>query len=112
MEFIYQLVGRGDLTHAKCLREKCYEKIRQRDREFAPITTGAKNDSNMNPASLQPVRITHAVSTRTCTLLSFKSEQLAEQMTLLDAQLFYKIQVSVHCFLITKSLPGDHRSSC
>lgn len=80
MEFIYQLVGRGDLVHAKCLREKCYEKIRQRDRELMALAT--------------PQPITHNISTKTATILSFKSEHLAEQMTLLDSQLFHKIEVT------------------
>ena len=34
MEFIYQLVNKGDLVNAKFLREKCYEKLRIREREF------------------------------------------------------------------------------
>lgn len=82
MEFIYHLVGRGDLAHAKCLREKCYEKLRQRDREIAAA------------ASLKLT--TYNISTRTATLLDFKSEDIAQQMTLLDSRLFHKIEVSLH----------------
>lgn len=86
MEFIYQLVGRGDLAHAKCLREKCYEKLRQRDREFA--AAAAANSPGKQLTS-------YSVSTRTSSLLDFKSEHIAEQMTLLDSRLFHKIEVSV-----------------
>ena len=80
MDFIYQLVGRGDLTHAKCLREKCFEKLRQRDREIVA-------------ASITNKLTSYNVITRTAILLDFKSEHIAEQMTLLDAQLFHKIEV-------------------
>lgn len=88
MEFIYQLVGRGDLAHAKCLREKCYEKLRQRDREFAAA------------AANSPGKLTsYSITTRTSTLLDFKSEHIAEQMTLLDSRLFHKIEVSkLRCY--------------
>ena len=79
MEFIYQLVGRGDLAHAKCLREKCIEKLRQRDREYTAAATKLTS---------------YNVITRTATLLDFKSEHIAEQMTLLDSRLFHKIEVS------------------
>jgi len=84
MDFIYQLVGRGDLVHAKCLREKCLEKIRQRDREFATV----------------PKVTTYNIVTRTYSLLDFKSEHIAEQMTLLDSHLFHDITVS-YTFLHT-----------
>lgn len=81
MDFVYQLIGRGDLAHAKCLREKCYEKLRQRDREFAAM------------AAAQAKLTTYNVTIRTGTLLDFKSEHIAEQMTLLDSRLFHKIEV-------------------
>ncbi|KAI2811890.1 Rap guanine nucleotide exchange factor 1 [Blomia tropicalis] len=81
MDFVYQLIGRGDLAHAKCLREKCYEKLRQRDREFAAM------------AAAQAKLTTYNVTIRTGTLLDFKSEHIAEQMTLLDSRLFHKIEI-------------------
>lgn len=99
MEFIYQLVGRGELAHAKCLREKCYEKIRQRDREFAGVMG----------ATTKPV--THNLTTRTTSLLDFKSEHLAEQMTLLDSRLFHKIEVRSPCTTRHHSCGSTNKSN-
>lgn len=78
-EFTHQLLSRGDLSLAKALRAKVVEKCeawrRARD------------------ASQQLLPDMH-VTTHPATLLDFKSELLAEQMTLLDADLFQKIEIS------------------
>ena len=83
MDFIYQLVGRGDLGHAKELREKCYSKMRDREREIAALS---------NAEAANSLR-THNIKMRSATLLDFKSEHIAEQMTFLDARFFHKIEV-------------------
>ncbi|XP_043475353.1 guanine nucleotide-releasing factor 2 isoform X2 [Leptopilina heterotoma] len=76
MEFVQQLVCSGDLTMAKALRVKILEKH-----------TAKKMQST------QPILSSLSVSTKQASLLDFKSEQIAEQMTLLDADLFMKIEI-------------------
>ncbi|CAG2108462.1 unnamed protein product [Medioppia subpectinata] len=78
MDFIYQLVNRGDLALAKVLRAKCIEKMDQRH-----------NALNASKVLLPSINIT----SRQYSLCDFKSEHLAEQMTLLDSDLFLKIEI-------------------
>lgn len=78
IDFESQLVSSGDLVLAKALRKKFLEKCNaHRLRTTPPVPTL----SSLN------------VSTRQSTLLDFKSSELAEQMTLLDAELFPRIEI-------------------
>ncbi|PNF16330.1 hypothetical protein B7P43_G10833 [Cryptotermes secundus] len=77
MDFVYQLLCSGDLTMAKALRVKIIEKCNAKRLYSA---------SSMLLSSLN-------IYTRQALLLDFKSEQIAEQMTLLDAELFMKIEI-------------------
>lgn len=76
MEFVQQLVCSGDLTMAKALRVKILEKHAAKQLQ-----------------AVQPILSSLSVSTKQASLLDFKSEQIAEQMTLLDAELFMKIEI-------------------
>ncbi|KAK2581004.1 hypothetical protein KPH14_006055 [Odynerus spinipes] len=76
MEFVQQLVCSGDLTMAKALRVKILEKHAAKQLQSA-----------------QPILSSLSVTTKQASLLDFKSEQIAEQMTLLDADLFMKIEI-------------------
>ncbi|KAG7209272.1 hypothetical protein KM043_015388 [Ampulex compressa] len=76
MEFVQQLVCSGDLTMAKALRVKILEKHATKQLQSA-----------------QPILSSLSVTTKQASLLDFKSEQIAEQMTLLDADLFMKIEI-------------------
>nr|XP_012228709.1 PREDICTED: guanine nucleotide-releasing factor 2 isoform X9 [Linepithema humile] len=76
MEFVQQLVCSGDLTMAKALRVKILEKHSLKQLQAA-----------------QPILSSLSVTTKQASLLDFKSEQIAEQMTLLDADLFMKIEI-------------------
>jgi hypothetical protein len=76
MEFVQQLVCSGDLTMAKALRVKILEKHACKQLQ-----------------ATQPILSSLSVSTKQASLLDFKSEQIAEQMTLLDAELFMKIEI-------------------
>ncbi|XP_050458611.1 guanine nucleotide-releasing factor 2 isoform X3 [Cataglyphis hispanica] len=76
MEFVQQLVCSGDLTMAKALRVKILEKHTIKQLQAA-----------------QPILSSLSVTTKQASLLDFKSEQIAEQMTLLDADLFMKIEI-------------------
>ncbi|GIY77806.1 rap guanine nucleotide exchange factor 1 [Caerostris darwini] len=78
MDFICQLVSRGDLLLARALRKKVVEKCY------------LKQQSLLNLRILLP---SMAVTTHKASLLDFKSENIAEQMTLLDADLFQKIEI-------------------
>lgn len=77
MLFVQQLISCGELTLAKALRVKHLERheAKQMSMKYANVisslTLGPRNSS----------------------LLDFKSEQIAEQMTLLDAELFMKIEI-------------------
>jgi len=78
IDFQSQLVSSGDLVLAKALRKKFLEKCAAR-----------RLRSNVAPAALTSL----GVSTRQQYLLDFKSSELAEQMTLLDAELFLRIEI-------------------
>ncbi|KAK6641638.1 hypothetical protein RUM44_013353 [Polyplax serrata] len=77
MEFVQQLLCRGDLTMAKALRVIMLSKYEAKK-------------LYLNANTLLP---SHNIYTRQSLLLDFKSEQIAEQMTLLDAELFLKIEI-------------------
>lgn len=77
MDFVYQLLCSGDLTMAKALRVKIIEKCNTKQ-------------LNSTSSTLLP---SLSIYTRQAVLLDFKSEQIAEQMTLLDAELFLKIEI-------------------
>ena len=79
LEFIYSLVIKGDLTFARVLRAKVIEKFDNR-----------RNGLTGNQILLPSVNI----SSRSWSLHNFKSEVVAEQMTLLDAGLFQKVEVA------------------
>lgn len=81
MSFVYQLICCRELTLAKALRIKHLE----RHETF-------KKNEQMNQ-KLADVIFTVTLSPRNSTLLDFKSEQIAEQMTLLDAELFMRIEI-------------------
>lgn len=77
--FEYMLLCRGELLLARALRRKIVEKLETRKRYHAP-------KENFNIASL-------GVTTKQATLLDFKSHEIAEQMTLLDAELFLAMEI-------------------
>ena len=89
-DFIAELVNDGELMLARALRTKFIQKYEDRKLRLLPeIDTSGLSFSNKTG------------------LLSFKSMDLAEQMTLLDAQLFLRldsaelilwVQVSLHRF--------------
>ncbi|XP_049821190.1 guanine nucleotide-releasing factor 2 isoform X3 [Aethina tumida] len=77
MSFVQQLISCGELTLAKALRVKHLER---------------------HEAKLLSIKLTNTVtslslSAKNFSLLDFKSEQIAEQMTLLDSELFNKIEI-------------------
>lgn len=78
--FFYSLILGGDLVLAKVLRNRVIEKIKAK-RAAAVVLT-------QKPLSCL------SVTTKQCSLLGFKSEHLAEQMTLFDNELFVKIEPS------------------
>lgn len=78
MNFVQQLISCGELTLAKALRVKHLERHEAKQRNMQGVS------NILTSISLTP---------RTLTLLDFKSEQIAEQMTLLDAELFMKIEI-------------------
>lgn len=80
MEFVYQLVCNGDLVMAKALRVKILEK--HSARQLLQI-----------PTVLNQYLTSITTRTTLSQLLDFKSEQIAEQMTLLDADLFLRIEI-------------------
>ena len=80
IDFQSQLVSSGDLVLAKALRKKFLEKCTAR-RIRLQLNVPVPVLSSLN------------VSTRQVHLLDFKSGELAEQMTLLDAELFLRIEI-------------------
>lgn len=89
--FSHQLVGRGDLSLARALRAKVVEKWEAHAQLHSALPWGATGGAPPGcGGSLANLRVT----TQPATLLHFKSELLAEQMTLLDAHLFQRIDIS------------------
>lgn len=79
MRFVQQLIECGELTLAKALRVKHLERQEAKMRNQRNQITNVTSSVTLIP--------------REVTLLSFKSDHLAEQMTLLDAELFMKIEI-------------------
>ncbi|CAH2005113.1 unnamed protein product [Acanthoscelides obtectus] len=77
MNFVQQLISCGELTLAKALRVKLLQ--RHEAKEMLSKYTNIVTSLSLNA--------------RNFTLFDFKSEQIAEQMTLLDAELFMKIEI-------------------
>lgn len=81
IDFQSHLISSGDLVLAKALRMKFLEKCTARRLRINVV---------QNP----PVVLSSlGVTTRQSHLLEFKSSELAEQMTLLDAELFLRIEI-------------------
>lgn len=78
MNFKYQLVSAGHLHMAKLLRVKLIEKV---------LIFKQKATLSIQTLSAR------AVMTSLPSLLDLKSAEIAEQMTLLDAELFQKIEI-------------------
>ncbi|XP_050688271.1 guanine nucleotide-releasing factor 2-like isoform X12 [Eriocheir sinensis] len=78
-DFEYGLLCRGELLQARFLRMKIVEKFDAKKKHNA-------SKENYSPASL-------SVSTRNVSLLDFKAQEIAEQMTLLDAELFLMMEI-------------------
>lgn len=78
MEFVYQLLRAGDLTMAKALRVKLLERYQAKIMHSTTI-------NNLLPSQ--------NIYTRQATLLDYKTELIAEQMTMLDSDLFMKIEI-------------------
>lgn len=81
MSFVHELISHGELTLAKALRVKLLERHE------------AKEKSEKSSKNMGNVISSLTLGPRNSTLLDFKSEQIAEQMTLLDAELFMKIEI-------------------
>ncbi|CAG9818376.1 unnamed protein product [Phaedon cochleariae] len=81
MNFVQQLISCGELTLAKALRVKHLQRHE------------AKQGSLRHPVTSTGVPPNCSGSRNATSLLEFKSEQIAEQMTLLDAELFMKIEI-------------------
>lgn len=79
--FFYSLILGGDLVLAKVLRSRVIEKIKIKRALLANVQT-------QKPLSCL------SITTKQCNLLDFKSEHIAEQMTLFDNELFVKIEPS------------------
>ncbi|XP_018422034.1 PREDICTED: rap guanine nucleotide exchange factor 1 isoform X2 [Nanorana parkeri] len=80
MELVFKLVCKGDLSLARVLRKNILEKVDNK-----------RMQSHCNSA-MRPLAA-RGVAARPGTLHDFHSHEIAEQLTLLDAELFYKIEI-------------------
>ncbi|XP_040261862.1 rap guanine nucleotide exchange factor 1 isoform X3 [Bufo bufo] len=80
MELVFRLVCKGELSLARVLRKNILEKVDNK-----------RMQSHCNSA-LRPLAA-RGVAARPGTLHDFHSHEVAEQLTLLDAELFYKIEI-------------------
>ncbi|XP_074968712.1 rap guanine nucleotide exchange factor 1 isoform X2 [Phalacrocorax aristotelis] len=79
MDLVFRLVCNGELSLARVLRKNILDKVDQK-----------KTLSYAN--SIKPLSA-RGVAARPGTLHDFHSHEIAEQLTLLDAELFYKIEI-------------------
>ncbi|XP_073909058.1 rap guanine nucleotide exchange factor 1 isoform X11 [Castor canadensis] len=79
MELVFRLVCSGELSLARVLRKNILDKVNQKK-----LLRCANSD--------QPLAA-RGVAARPGTLHDFHSHEIAEQLTLLDAELFYKIEI-------------------
>uniref|UniRef100_A0A8C6FK85 CRK SH3-binding GNRP n=1 Tax=Moschus moschiferus TaxID=68415 RepID=A0A8C6FK85_MOSMO len=79
MELVFRLVRSGELSLARVLRKNILDKVDQKK-----LLRCANSD--------QPLAA-RGVAARPGTLHDFHSHEIAEQLTLLDAELFYKIEI-------------------
>ncbi|KAM4878116.1 rap guanine nucleotide exchange factor 1 isoform 6-T6 [Thomomys bottae] len=79
MELVFRLVSSGELSLARVLRKNILDKVDQKK-----LLRCANSD--------QPLAA-RGVAARPGTLHDFHSHEIAEQLTLLDAELFYKIEI-------------------
>jgi Rap guanine nucleotide exchange factor 1 len=79
LAFVHDLVSKGNLALARVLRSKTLEKIESRKACFEPNTVHLPS---------------MAISMKVPTLLDYKADDIAEQMTLVDSELFSKVEVA------------------
>ncbi|MEQ2235499.1 Rap guanine nucleotide exchange factor 1 [Ilyodon furcidens] len=84
MDLVFTLVCNGELSLARVLRKNILDKVEQK--KLLRYTN-----------SLKPLAA-RGVSARPGTLHDFRSHEIADQLTLLDAELFYKIEVQYFPF--------------
>ncbi|XP_042565295.1 rap guanine nucleotide exchange factor 1b isoform X2 [Clupea harengus] len=79
MELVFQLLCNGELSLARVLRSNILEKVDQKRLQRHILS--------------HPPLSARMVSARPGTLHDFRSHEVADQLTLLDAELFYKIEI-------------------
>ncbi|XP_051892851.1 rap guanine nucleotide exchange factor 1-like isoform X9 [Pristis pectinata] len=79
MELVFRLVCSGELSLARVLRKNILDKVDQK--------------KTVKYAGLMKPLAARGVAARPGTLHDFHSHEIAEQLTLLDAELFYKIEI-------------------
>ncbi|XP_035245549.1 rap guanine nucleotide exchange factor 1b isoform X5 [Anguilla anguilla] len=79
MDLVFRLVCNGELSLARVLRKNILDKVEQK--KLLRYTN-----------SLKPLAA-RGVAARPGTLHDFRSHEVADQLTLLDAELFYKIEI-------------------
>lgn len=79
MDLVFTLVCNGELSLARVLRKNILDKVEQKRL--------LRYTNSLKPLSAR------GVSARPGTLHDFRSHEIADQLTLLDAELFYKIEI-------------------
>jgi hypothetical protein len=79
--FVTNLIRHGELQLAKLLRRKSLERF-------------TKSQKNHEQTSQDIVLIQNSISSKRAILLDFHSIDISEQLTLVDSELFLKIQLS------------------
>ncbi|XP_056115698.1 rap guanine nucleotide exchange factor 1 isoform X1 [Rhinichthys klamathensis goyatoka] len=79
MELVFSLLCKGELTLARVLRKNILDKVQQK--KLLQYTNSLKTLA------------ARGVAARPGTLHDFRSHEIADQLTLLDAELFYKIEI-------------------
>ncbi|XP_065275053.1 rap guanine nucleotide exchange factor 1 [Emys orbicularis] len=79
MDLVFRLVCNGELSLARVLRKNILDKVDQKKR--------LRYANSIKPLAAR------GVAARPGTLHDFHSHEIAEQLTLLDAELFYKIEI-------------------
>lgn len=84
--FVTNLIRHGELQLAKLLRNKSFERYQH-----------LQTHTEQTPQDI--VFLQNSVASKRATLLDFHSHDISEQLTLLDSELFLKIQLSEILYL-------------
>uniref|UniRef100_A0A8C4PXG8 Ras-GEF domain-containing protein n=1 Tax=Eptatretus burgeri TaxID=7764 RepID=A0A8C4PXG8_EPTBU len=88
-----RLLRRGDLCQVKLIRDRLIARIPPHQICTRPVVQNHSTTDGDVDETLHSHATSEVMSSRSCSLLDFSSQSIAEQITLSDAEFFYKIEI-------------------